>query len=287
MADYSIWALEYVQLPGYPDTALIYGATEGTRMLPFYYFVLQHGDHVALVDCGFKDNEYGLEKIELHGMTGFSAPEKILARIGLAPQDVRDIIVTHHHFDHVGGLDYFPNARVWIQRREVDSWMHKFGAVPRLRWLAYGLDPDTGAALARVGGDGRLRLVDGVADVLPGVQVRPAFDTHTAGSQYIVIDAADGTPWVLPGDVACVYENIGGPDGKDPMVPVGLATGSQECCLRSTDEMLTVANDDITRVLPMHDVRLWDRYPTVQHDNGLHVAEITLAPRVPSRLKTR
>lgn len=284
MPDYSMWALEFVQLPNYPDSALVYGATEGARMLPFYYIVLRSENHIALIDSGFANNEFGQGMIDSYGMVGFSAPEKIMPRVGLAPEDVQDIIVTHHHFDHAGGLGYFPNARVWIQRRDVDNWMAKYGAPPRLRWLENGLDPETAAVLAKIGGQGRLRLVEGVADVLPGVQVRPAFDTHTAGSQYVVVETSEGTPWVFPGDVAYVYDNIGGLDGKGMMIPIGLAQGSQECCVRSTDEMLTAANDDITRVIPSHEVRLWERYPSIQYDDGLHVGEIALAPGVQSRI---
>jgi glyoxylase-like metal-dependent hydrolase (beta-lactamase superfamily II) len=285
MADYSIWALEFSQLPGYPDSALVYGATGGSRMLPFYYCVLQSEDHLALIDSGFADNEFCSEQMGVHGIPVFSRPDKIMARIGLSPEDVGTIIITHHHWDHISGLPYFPNANIYIQRRDVDSWMAKWGAAPRLRWLAHGLDPGTAAVLAKAGGEGRLRLVEGTADVLPGIQVRPAFDTHTAGSQYIVVGAGgEDDPWVFTGDTAYVYDNIGGPDGAGPMVPIGLAQGSQECCVRATDEMLTAAGNNIRRIVPSHEVRIWDRFPSKQYDDGLHVAEIALAPGVASRL---
>jgi N-acyl homoserine lactone hydrolase len=285
--EYSIWALEFAQLPGYPDSALLYGVTEGSRMLPFVYWVLRSEDHVVLVDCGWNENQYCQDMIELYGIQGFTLPQTILARVGLTPEDVDTILVTHHHFDHVSGVRYFPNATVYIQRRDVANWFDKWGAPTRQRWLVNGLDPDTADDLAAVGGEGRLRLVEGVHDVLPGIQLRPAFDTHTAGSQYIVVQSGDeGPPWVFTGDAANVYDNIGGPDGTGPMHPVGLAQGSQECCIRVADEMLTTAGDDIGRVIPSHEVRLWDRFPSEAYEDGLHVAEIVLAAGVPSRLRT-
>ncbi|WP_199435265.1 MBL fold metallo-hydrolase [Qaidamihabitans albus] len=274
MSDYNIWILEYAQLPNYPDSALMDGAAEGARLLPFYYFVLRQGDRVALVDCGGNDSEFTRDMVDSYGFRAYSTPDKILPRIGLRTDDIRDIIVTHHHWDHIGGLDYFPHSQVWIQQREIDNWMAKWCSPPRLKRLAYGLDPDTSAALARAGGDGRLRALHGVTVVLPGVEVRPAYDTHTAGSQYVVIDNAEGAPWVLPGDVACVYENVGGLEGTEPLIPVGLAHGSQERCIRSADEMLTAARDDVRRVLPMHDDRIFERFPTTRYEDGLRVCRV-------------
>jgi len=285
MVDYSIWALECSHLPDYPDSALVYGATEGARMLPFCYWILQSDDHIALIDTGFNDDEFCREMIGSYGILGFSRPETILARIGIRPEDVDTVIISHHHWDHISGVKYFPNANVYIQRREVDNWMAKWGAPQRQRWLVNGLDPQTAADLAQIGGEGRLRLVEGAADVLPGIQVRPAFDTHTAGSQYIVVQAGDGgDPWVFTGDAAYTYDNIGGPDGDGPMVPIGLGQGNQECCVRVADEMLTTAGDNIHRVIPSHEVRIWDRFPTREYDDGLHVAELALAPGTASRI---
>jgi N-acyl homoserine lactone hydrolase len=139
--------------------------------------------------------------------------------------------------------------------------------------------------LKQIEADGRLKLIDGEHQPFKGISIRPAFDTHTAGSQFVIVEPSDdGENWVFTGDTAYIYDNIGGPEGTQPRLPVGWAQGSQECCVRSTDEMLTAAGDNIQRVLPSHEERLWDRYPSVTYDDGNRVAEISLSPGVASRI---
>ena len=58
----------------------------------------------------------------------------------------------------------------------------------RLQWLTMACDPDLLRALVAALKEGRLTLLEGPAEVLPGVRVIPAYDTHTAGSQYAMIE---------------------------------------------------------------------------------------------------
>jgi glyoxylase-like metal-dependent hydrolase (beta-lactamase superfamily II) len=71
-----------------------------------------------------------------------------IARMGFDPRDVRDIVLTHLDFDHAGGLDDFPNARVHLLQNERDyalqqkTWLDRQRFRPqqwstRGHWLAY------------------------------------------------------------------------------------------------------------------------------------------------------
>lgn len=275
MVEYSIWVIEYARALEYPVSGIVYGAhNAGTRVLPYCYVLMRSSDNIVLVDTGFNYAKYGKDLADSYGITNWQPPRVLLPRVGVTPEDVDTVIITHNHFDHAGDVEAFPNARVVVQRREVENWLSVLCVPQRMRWLTTGLDPDDLFALLEVARQGRLDLVDGPADVLPGVSVRPAFDTHTAGSQYVVVTAPGG-PWVLAGDAVYVYENLVGIRGDGVMVPVGFATGSQERCIHVMGEIMDQVMGDTRRVVPVHEVALWERFPSVEYNDGLHIAEIT------------
>jgi hypothetical protein len=51
------------------------------------------------------------------------------------------------------------------------------------------------------------------------------------------------------------------------------------------EEMVQSVGGEVTRVLPFHDFHLWDQFPSRTFEDGLHVAEISLAPAEPSRIE--
>ncbi|WP_052083057.1 MULTISPECIES: N-acyl homoserine lactonase family protein [Nocardiaceae] len=277
MSDYSIWSLEFARIDSYPDNLLVYGKAEGSRVLPFNFVVLKNQDRVIMMDAGFYANEYAQTMIERFDIKGLQTPDEVLGRIGISPADVDTIVLTHHHFDHATGLDLFPNAQVYVQGREIENFSAKMNTSERMQWLVNGLDPDTANIFDRIDRDGRLRVLDGGAEVAPGIEVRIAYDTHTAGSQYAVLTNSDGSKWLFPGDVVYVYDNLTGPENDGMLTPIGLGQGNQECCIRSTDEMLTIVGDEVDRIIPWHDVRVFDKFPTYVHQDSLRIAEIQLA----------
>jgi N-acyl homoserine lactone hydrolase len=138
---------------------------------------------------------------------------------------------------------------------------------------------------------GRLVAVDGDReDVLPGVDLRAAFDTHTWGSMYVTVrnDGARDSQnaWVFAGDLVYAHENLRGTDPNDPQyVPVGLATGSQFSLIMTSEAMIARAGGDFTHVIPVHEERLKDLFPSRITKAGLRVTELALADGEPSRVK--
>jgi glyoxylase-like metal-dependent hydrolase (beta-lactamase superfamily II) len=155
-------------------------------------------DRVVLVDCGMgggwsrRDGEiYALERPE----GGLVAA---LRERGIAPAQVTDVILTHLHFDHVGGAwdplaqaGVFPEAVHWIQtvqrRWAEDPTERDRGSFRRERWQGL-LDGE------------RWREIDGAAELLPGLRVVPVHG-HTPGQQMVVLEQEGGDTLLFAGDL--------------------------------------------------------------------------------------
>ncbi|MFT4148566.1 MAG: N-acyl homoserine lactonase family protein [Paracoccaceae bacterium] len=253
--------------------------------LPYCYVVIKGRDHVAMVDVGYNDKAYGKTLGDRFGVENWRSPREVLAEIGLTPEDVDTVFITHAHFDHFGNVEDFPNAKFYIQEREISKWVWAMSLPERMRWMMVAVDPGDivrGVELAR---DRRLITVDGaVENVLPGIDLHAAPDSHTYGSMWVTVrndgQAQSQDPWVLAGDLVYVFENVVGPgaavDAKDIYVPVGLAVGSQTNLVLATEEMMKQAGYEARRVIPVHEERLRDAFPSRITSQGLRISEICL-----------
>lgn len=130
-----------------------------------------------------------------------------LREVGCEPRDVSTVIVSHLHFDHAGGLTtldsdgravpVFANAEVVTQRTEWEDALANKSTM-HSTYLRNHLDPIAD----------RVRLVDGDAEVLPGVFVTP-MPGHTWGQQAIRFTDNDGRTVVFPADVMPTVNHAG------------------------------------------------------------------------------
>ncbi|OAR21833.1 MBL fold metallo-hydrolase [Streptomyces sp. ERV7] len=173
--------------------------TPGSDMpMDFYLWVIRNDRHFLLVDTGFNE-----EMARRRGRTLFRCPVDALADLGVAAEDVPDVVITHMHYDHAGNLDRFPHARIHLQEDEL-----RFCTGPAMRHHVVRKPFEPVNVKTAVQGlfEEQLVLHRGEAEIIPGVTVHPV-PGHTPGTQVVRVPTARG--WVvLASDATHLWANI-------------------------------------------------------------------------------
>jgi len=148
---------------------------------PVHGFVVTHPGGAVLVDTGVGGRQEWLNDWRVVNRAAADA----LADLDMTPADIGLVINTHLHFDHCGQNAVFSHAACYVQRAELDRARRESREL--YDWFGFM--------------DARFELLDGDAEVLPGLSVI-ATPGHTVGHQSVVVRSADGTQDLLIGDAA-------------------------------------------------------------------------------------
>ena len=251
---YEIFALKYAG-PFDRKLAMIMFNTGWSEDIAINYYIwaIRSKDgETTLVDTGT-----GSTLAKERGFKGFVPPEQMVARLGIKPEQVTKVVITHMHFDHVGGMENFPQlypqAKFYVQKNEFDFWVNnpiaKRAPFKGLRW-------DLGnKGLADLFGSPRLVVVDGDMVIRPGMELLLT-PGHTPALQGVLVNTAKG-PAVVASDSAHIARSY-----KDD-VPSGLIV-DMVVWLKSYDKLRSKA--PLANLFPGHDTLMLTNYPKAAED---------------------
>lgn len=276
-APYAIWVVEFGYVDRYPASNLFLAQpNEGLRRMSYCFGVVRSESRCILVDTGYADQvQYDRIAKKYGGDTRFRSPLEMLARVGVRADEVDTILLTHSHFDHAGLVPAFENAHVYVQKREMDDFDTFAALGPKFEFLSRACQMDLPDMVDRAADLGNATVVDGELDVAPGIRLVPAHDTHTGGSQFVLVENADDGLWLFAGDNIYVYENLEGLHGDGVYAPIGMTTGGARTWLHTMDAAIDRVGGDINRVIPFHEPEIFSRFPSRTYEDGLHVAELS------------
>ncbi|MBZ5572402.1 MAG: N-acyl homoserine lactonase family protein [Acidobacteriia bacterium] len=245
---YEIYAIRYATLPGFPVAELVQGADPARKLdIAMLIWLVRGNGHNILVDSGFYRDHFFKE----WHVNDYVKPSDAIAKVGLKPEDITDVIITHMHWDHADGMDLFPKARIWIQKEEFEYYA---GQAWQSKDTHGGIDSEDVLALVRLNTEGRVSLVGGDArEVLPGITCYTG-GKHTYQSQYVGVQTTAGTV-ILASDNMYLYENL------DKHVPIA-ATLDAVSNLRAQDRMKQLATSP-RLIIPGHDPAVMTRFSVV------------------------
>jgi glyoxylase-like metal-dependent hydrolase (beta-lactamase superfamily II) len=175
-----------------------YGEPDAEIDMSYYFWVLRRGPETILVDTGFAPGVG-----ERRGRTCLVPPVDAVRGLGIAPESVSTVVVTHFHYDHIGNLDAFPKAQLIVPAAELEFWT---GPMAKRYQFGSHVEQEEVAFIVEADRKGRVRTTAGTEEILDGVTAI-AVGGHSPGQQLTVVQSTTG-PVVLASDAVHFYEEL-------------------------------------------------------------------------------
>jgi glyoxylase-like metal-dependent hydrolase (beta-lactamase superfamily II) len=244
---YKVFAIKYAHHTRRATDNFLGGDSHDVAM-PMDYFVwaVVGESRTFVVDTGF--DEKGAEK---RGRVITHSVETGLMQLGIRPDAVEDVILTHMHYDHAGNGGLFPNARYHVQDREM---VYCTGRCMCHQTLSHPFEPEDIKGMVDRIFNGRVQFHNGSASITSGLSVHWV-GGHSDGLQVVRVYTEQG--WiVLASDASHFYANM---DQNRPYPVVANVADMLEGF--ATIRRLS---DSPAYVVPGHDPDVLKRFPA--HD---------------------
>jgi glyoxylase-like metal-dependent hydrolase (beta-lactamase superfamily II) len=245
---YRVFALKYLDASRGSASNAAPGADPSDSVSNCFMVWLLKGDdgrHI-LVDAGYIDTSaIPNEK--------YVRPDLVLQRMNVNPSEITDLILTHPHWDHIGGITLFPEAKIWMQKADFDYYVSgKWKEDGYSRGFSEEYIPD----ILNVRSEGRLKLVEGDSiELMPGIRAFTG-SRHSFENMYLLINEnSKDDRIILASDASWFYYNL------DHLLSVPLVI-DPEAYVRALKRMKTMVSDP-DLIIPGHDDLVFSKFPEV------------------------
>ena len=216
---------------------------DGPMPLDYFVWLVRGAGHEVVVDTGFS-----AAVAARRGREHLRCPSAGLSLLGVDAARVRDVVITHLHYDHVGNFELFPAATFHLQDLEMQYATGRNMAQARFGG-AYDVEDVVG--MVRRAYAGRVHFHQGDADILPGISLH-LVGGHTMGLQVVRVQTRRG--WlVLASDATHFYANM---EQQRPY-PIVWSLPDMVQGYRKLRELA----DSPQHIIPGHDPLVLERYP--------------------------
>ncbi len=258
---YEVFAIKYAYHARRASANFIGGDPHDAPMpLDYFVWLIRGGGREIVVDSGFNAATAKKRERQL-----IRCPGEGLRLLGCDAKTVRDLVITHLHYDHAGNFDLFPAAKLHLQDREMQFATGRCMCHEPMR---HAFEVEDVVGMVRSVYAGRVAFHDGDAEIAPGVSLHH-IGGHTMGMQAVRVMTARG--WVvLASDATHFYANM------EQVRPFPIVYSVADM-IEGYAKLLRLAESP-EHVVPGHDPLVMEYYPAVAPELGGIAVRLDVTP---------
>jgi glyoxylase-like metal-dependent hydrolase (beta-lactamase superfamily II) len=241
---YEVYALKYARHERRASENFLGGDPhDGPMPLDYFVWLIRGEGREIVVDTGFS-----AAMAARRGREHLRCPAAGLALLDCDAASVKDVVITHLHYDHVGNFELFPSAEFHLQDLEM---RYATGRYMRHAVFRGAYEAEDVVGMVRNVYRGRVRFHDGDAEIAPGVSLH-LVGGHTMGLQVVRVATRRGNV-VLASDASHFYANM------DEVRPFPIVWSVADM-VQGYAKLAALAESP-AHVVPGHDPLVMQRYP--------------------------